>query len=278
MGLESWLRDVVVRTPLAESRAIGNLYATLNRIRYARSWDRPVEFRGARFCIGEDLSIYPFVRAGGFEQREFDWLLPRVRRSDVVWDVGANVGIYTVLMAKRADRVVAFEPVPATVERLQHNIALNGVSNVVVVQAALSDSPGRAAMATLPASAGGNKMVRNGGSGTVEVDVRTGDDFWRAEGVTPDVIKVDIEGFEPEFVRGALDLISERRPLMTLEVNLTAMGNAAGRANWQSAIDELFRIYGDAMWFGPTGMPTTVTELHPEGLPRRPCTLAFGDR
>jgi FkbM family methyltransferase len=277
MGLESRLRNLIVRTPLAESQAIGRLYAAVNRVRYARSWDAPVDFRGGRFSIGKDLGLYPFVRAGGFEERELDWLLPRIRPTDVVWDVGANIGIYTVLMAQRAARVVAFEPMPETFGRLQHNVALNGIDNVDLVNAALSDAPGRARMLAMPEGPGGNHLLRDGhDAGTVEVEVLTGDGYVDEHRAAPDVIKVDIEGFEPEFVRGSLRMIRTRRPLLTLEVNRTTMLEPDRQANWQSAIDELFDIYRTAIWFGGSGAAVSVTQLRPDGMPLRPCTLAFG--
>ena len=277
MGIERRLRNLVVRTPLGESRIIGGLYAGLNRLRYARSWNEPVAFRGARFVIGQDLGLYPFVRAGGFEERELDWLLPRLREDDVVWDVGANVGIYSVLMSKRVSRVVAFEPVAATVERLERNLALNDASNVTVVNAALSDVPGEAVMVTMPGGAGGNHLLRSGELGDVAVRVTTGDEYAAGHGA-PDVIKVDIEGFEPAFVRGAVGVIRKHRPMITLEVNRTTVTTGADLDAWQTMVDDLFGIYGDALWFGGTGKPVRVTELHLHDAPLRPCALAFGGR
>lgn len=277
MGIESKLRNLVVRTPLGKSRVVGGLYAGLNRVRYARSWNEPVAFRGARFVIGQDLGLYPFVRAGGFEERELDWLLPRLRKDDVAWDVGANVGIYSVLMSKRVSRVVAFEPVAATLQALQRNLSLNDATNVTVVDAALSDVLGEASMATMPGGAGGNHLLRGGEHGDVSVRVTTGDEFYRTHGA-PDVIKVDIEGFEPDFVRGAIGLIREHRPMLTLEVNRTTMTDQADLDAWQSMVGDLLGIYGEALWFGGTGKAVRVTELHPGDLPLRPCTLAFGGR
>ena len=277
MGIESSLRNLVVRTPLAESRAVGSLYAAINRLRFSRSWDEPVPFRGARFVIGEDLGLYPFVRAGGFEERELDWLLPRLRKDDVVWDVGANVGIYSVLMARSSARVVAFEPVEATLVRLRRNLELNEASNVTVVSEALSDVAGAATMTTMPGGAGGNHLLREGELGDVSVRATTGDAYAAANGA-PDVIKVDIEGFEPHFVRGAIGMLHEHKPLLTLEVNSTTMLADADRVAWSEMIGSLFEIYGTALWFGPQGRPVPVSMLSLEDLPQRPCTLAFGSR
>ncbi|WIY00096.1 FkbM family methyltransferase [Amycolatopsis mongoliensis] len=224
--------------------------------------------------IGHDLSLYPFVRAGGFEERELDWLLPRIKATDVVWDVGANVGIHTVLMAKRAGRVVAFEPIPATMKRLRANVDRNGLGNVELVEVALADKAERRSMVLVAEGAGCSHLLRDGG-GSLEVAVTTGD-LCTAEHGVPDVIKVDIEGFEPEFVSGSLDLLRTRRPLLTLEVNGNLMATAADRERWQTMVDSLFDLYGNAVWFGPSGPPVGVRGLTPEAVPLRPCTLAFG--
>jgi FkbM family methyltransferase len=274
MGIERDLRNFIVRTPLADSRLVGSAYATLNRLRFRRSWESPVQFRGGQFVIGRDLSLYPFVRAGGFEERELDWLLPRIKPTDVVWDVGANIGIYTVLMAKLAARVVAFEPMPATVERLRANVELNRLDNVELVELALADEAGRTSMAVIAEASGGSHLVRNGGGG-LDVTATTGD-LYMAEHGAPDVVKVDIESFEPEFVRGSFGMLQARRPLLTLEVNRASMTTAAERESWQAMADGLFRLYGDAVWFGASGPPETIRGLTLDEVPLRPCTLAFG--
>ncbi len=63
----------------------------------------------------------------------------------MVIDVGANVGYYALMAATRvgpSGRVIAYEPGPAPAARLRENVALNGLSNVTVVEAAVADRPG----------------------------------------------------------------------------------------------------------------------------------------
>jgi hypothetical protein len=134
MGLESWLRTRAHRMGLEKSPVVVAMYRQFSTWRFRGRWEDEVEFKGARFTIGRDLSLYPAVHNGGFEAEELDLFLASVRPDDTVWDVGANIGIYAVLLGRAAHRgqVVSFEPVPETRQRLLGNIARNGISNVTV--------------------------------------------------------------------------------------------------------------------------------------------------
>jgi FkbM family methyltransferase len=130
--------------------------------------------------------------------------------------------------------VVAFEPVPATRQRLRDNLRLNDTTNVRVEPAALSAQPGRAHMALLERQAGGNHLSSDRVGAGAEVEVSTGDDYWRRTGTAPDVVKVDIEGWEPQFVAGALEMLSARRPCCSSRStappsSTTRTGSPAGR-------------------------------------------------
>ncbi|HWZ58637.1 MAG TPA: FkbM family methyltransferase, partial [Gemmatimonadaceae bacterium] len=91
---------------------------------------------------------------GTFERAEQDVFARTVRPGDVVYDLGANVGFYTLLAARLAGptgRVVAFEPVPRNLGYLRRHIALNQCENVTVVAAAVSDRSGTARFRDGPA-------------------------------------------------------------------------------------------------------------------------------
>lgn len=277
MGIERTLRNVIVRTPLADSRLVGAGYRTVNSIRFRRKWDEPVSFRGAQLVIGKDLSLYPFVRAGGFEERELDWILARTPRDAVAWDVGANIGLYTVLLARAAadGHVVAFEPMPSTLARLRAKLARNNVRNVTIEPVALSNTDGIATMRVLPHAAGGNSLDDTGTSTGPRVPIITADEFYASSGTAPHVVKVDIEGHEPQFVAGAREVISQGRPTLLLEVNGTRfLHDAAKRARWEEMVAFLFEVYDNASWFSPTSVEA-VRGLSPQDVSDRPCTLAF---
>jgi FkbM family methyltransferase len=283
VGLESRLRDWAFSSGLGSSTLVVRAYRGFCRVRFAGRWDRPVAFRGGRFIIGKDLSLYPAVHSAAFEREEFDFLLPRVDRDSVVWDVGANVGLHAVLLSKRANlgRVIAFEPVPSTAAQLRENLELNDSHNVSVEEVALSDNSGTGTMRIFHDAPGCNHLMADGeqvSGPTRSVRVETADQFWRASGALPDVIKVDVEGFEPAFVRGARQVLTERRPLILMEVNTSTFNqDPSRRAEWEQMLAFLFSLYGSAIWFGLNG-PRTVTQMPMEealSLPRA-ATIAFG--
>jgi FkbM family methyltransferase len=156
---------------------------------------------------------------GVFERAEQDVFARTVRAGDVVYDLGANVGFYTLLAAKLAGptgRVVAFEPVPRNLGYLRRHLALNHCDNVSVVAAAVSDRSGTARFREGPAHTVGSLTASDG----YEVNVVALDDF---EGPVPRVIKIDVEGAEADVLRGAKRVLREARPMVLLSTHSTAL-------------------------------------------------------
>jgi len=127
---------------------------------------------------------------GSYEYRKQRLFAAIIDKGNMVWDVGANVGFYTLLAAKMASRVIAIEPLPENLSYLKKHIRLNGISNVEVIAAAAGSSCGRQSFCC-----GGNRSTGYLGSGNCEVDVITLDSMLERVGV-PDVIKIDVEGAE----------------------------------------------------------------------------------
>lgn len=263
------------RVGLHRSKLFVSLYGRLSSLQYRGAWDEAVTFRGHEFCIGEDRSLYPAVRRGWFEADELDALLPQVADDSIVWDVGANVGIYAVLLAKQASagRVIAFEPVPDTRQRLIGNLERNAVSNVTVEDVALSSSDGSASMSVSDDSHGCDHISATGGGLTIRT--ARGDDYVAASPWgDPDVIKVDIEGHEPQFLAGCREMLVRKRPLLLMEVNPATWRTPEIRQSWTDALDMLFGLYGSAQWIGPTEN-RTLQSLDIETLGEEATSLMF---
>lgn len=265
MGLESWLRTRAHQMGLEKSPVAVAAYRQFSTWRFRNRWEDEVEFKGARFTIGQDLSLFPAVYNGGFEAAELDLFLPLVHPDDTVWDVGANIGIYAVLLGRAAHRghVVSFEPVPETRERLTGNVARNGLTNVTIEPVALSSQEGQAHMAVHKDAHGcdyidlGQEAVSpeaGTASAAIDVPTTTGAAYAaRSPHGAPDVIKVDIEGHEPEFLDGAWSLIAERKPTLMLEVNTPAMRTPDRVQRWEDTLRRLLDVYGRGTWLGPHG-------------------------
>lgn len=136
--------------------------------------------------------------------------------ANVVFDIGAYTGIYA-LMAARANpgaRIVAVEPVPANLERLKKNLAVNGCSRALAVQAAILDRSGEVALSRTASGdflTSGASIVRQApadGAATETVAGLTGGDLLeRAGEKSVDLVKIDVEGAEVHVLGGMAGLL-----------------------------------------------------------------------
>lgn len=156
-----------------------------------------------------------------------------------VFDVGANVGYITLMLARQVEangRVFAFEALPENVERLRENVALNGLGQrVAVVPAAVTDKTGNVHFLVGPSDDTGKALGSAGRQldyeETIEVAGVALDDFVYREGhPAPQAVKMDIEGGEVLALCGMTRLLDEARPLLLLELH----GPESARAAWET--------------------------------------------
>jgi len=160
---------------------------------------------------------------GSYEKHFAELFGYLVRPGDRCVDVGANVGVHTVRLARLvgADgEVIAIEPDPDVVRRTNRNIALNGVANVRVISAAASERAGEMRLYR-PSPWDTNRarasLLRHPYlTGIITtVPVVTVDDVCAGEPVT--LIKIDVGGHEAAVVRGAADTIARHAPAIVFE-------------------------------------------------------------
>jgi FkbM family methyltransferase len=139
------------------------------------------------------------------------------------WNVGANVGVYTLQLAHwvgGTGRIVAFEPNPAARAVLTRNVALNGLQGrVEIVASAVGDAPGTVDFFTSGADGmgrAGRPNPRLSKTDRIEVPVTTLDAFAAARGRLPDVVMMDIEGWEIAALQGAGSLLGRARFVVEL--------------------------------------------------------------
>jgi FkbM family methyltransferase len=171
-----------------------------------------------------------------------------VQPGSVVYDLGANIGYISLLLARRvgeAGRVYAFEALPANLERLRANLALNRlVQRVVVVPGAVGDSSQPVRFLVGP-SGGTGKMDRSAGRqeldypGEVTVPGVILDEFVYQDGnPPPQVVKVDIEGGEVLALPSMRRILTEARPVVLLELH----GPQAARVAWEVFMECRYRV------------------------------------
>lgn len=158
-------------------------------------------------------------------------LLKNLDPNDVVFDLGANHGIYTCLAGLRLNsgQVVAFELNPETLAELRENVALNQLAErVTLFQVAVADEPSTADFLTDTASTGSSLAHSQGGSGTqaIQVDVVALDLLVNEKSLpNPDVVKIDVEGAELSALRGMQSLLEDGCRLLYCEVHEDAMAD-----------------------------------------------------
>ncbi len=134
-----------------------------------------------------------------------------LRPDDVVWDVGANVGVFSVVAATRCatGSVHAFEPIPENVARLDENLALNGVDADVRRLALASEAGESQIRVSTHAGTGAYGLFDNSATRrTVPVETVQGDDLVSTDCPAPTVLKVDVQGAELDVLRGLTDSLS----------------------------------------------------------------------
>jgi FkbM family methyltransferase len=182
---------------------------------------------GLRMRLHGDSLLCEMLYTGSFEVETRSFFEAFLRPGDRFLDVGANVGLYTLLAARivgRAGHVHAFEPCTTTFARLRENVRLNRLGNVSCHQVALSHENARAeltlAMNGFDAwnSLGRPYMGEEGGSETVTTV--TLDTFVREHALVGRItaIKIDVEGWENQVLAGAEELLAaDDAPVLCLE-------------------------------------------------------------
>jgi FkbM family methyltransferase len=200
---------------------------------------------------------YRFVPQNSYEVKFHHEISAELRQGDVVWDVGANLGFYTRMFAERtggSGRVVAFEPVPATYDELcRQTRDYPWVQNE---QIALSDFDGSSRMLVPKLDTVGHlesldtvghleSFVGEATTGIgVDVRVMCGDSYRATSGMTPNLLKIDVEGFEEEVLAGMKSLLAapELRAVF-LEMHFEIL-ESRGSSDAPMRIDKLLRSKG----------------------------------
>jgi FkbM family methyltransferase len=174
-----------------------------------------------RETIGLSTLLY-----GPFEDAELRFAAGIIGRGDTVMDVGANIGLFTVVLARAVGpdgRVIAIEPVSGNADRILANLGLNRLANVCLLQAAAGREDGHVDlnMSNDPAYPSIHQVAECKANGSsIRVAVQRLDGIWQDSG-KPHIsfIKIDVEGAELEVLRGARELLAQCRPDLLLEAN-----------------------------------------------------------
>ena len=197
--------------------------------------------RGLRFCARGATAAHALGLAEVPIQRV---LAHHLRPGDTFYDLGANVGFFTLMAARLVGptgRVHAFEPSPTTAALLRANVARNGLTHVEVHECAVAATSGTAEL-MVAADSPMSRLAATPGPLTEaveQIEVRTValDDLIEAESLRPPtLLKIDVEGAEIVALQGMHDTITRHRPTILCELHGTG-----------AAFIEAMRPYGYAL-------------------------------
>lgn len=198
------------------------------------------------FLLGAEVARY-----GTYESFESGLLLQCLAAGEPAVDVGANIGVYTLRMAKKlgpTGRVYAFEPEPENFGVLTKNIEDNGFTGVRALNIALSDRRASVSLHLSWDNYGDHRIYDAGYQRkrrTIEVATDTLDAVLLdgADGTrTVKAIKIDTQGYEPFVVKGAEKVIRRDRPAIFLEYWPFGYQRAAADRPWMMAfLGSLYR-------------------------------------
>ena len=178
--------------------------------------------RGLPRLVNDDLEIRvcPAHRSvgGEYEVALYNQMKSSLKEGDIVLDVGAHVGIFSVMLARcvgMTGKVFAFEPSPASQKLFRRHMRLNEVDRQVeLIPAAVGNRSGHAILHAWGSHVGNTLAARDpiaGGTGYKEVSVQvlTLDQFCKDRGILPKWVKVDTEGWELRVLQGAKLLLGQ---------------------------------------------------------------------
>ncbi|MBS4034988.1 MAG: FkbM family methyltransferase [Ignavibacterium sp.] len=198
--------------------------------------------------IRKDYEAY-FVRS----------LLSIINERDIIYDVGANRGFYTKLFLSKAvnGKVFAFEPIPSNYESIKKLKLTEGNLNIFTL--ALGSSRGKVSM-----SIGSDDLKATSHINTdktdddIEVEIDTIDNFILDNNPTPNVIKIDVEGYELEVLNGMKNTLTDKSlKVVALEIHFELLEKFGYRKAPLQIIDMLKTNNFKIKWVDPSHIIAT---------------------
>lgn len=174
--------------------------------------------QGNKMFLDEGDSLDLSIR-GIYGELDTKIVKNEIKSGDIVIDVGANIGYYTLIFAKLVGdkgKVIAFEPEPKNFEILKKNIEINNLTNVVVEQKIISNINGKRKLFLADTGIVGHHTnpLKNS-TNFIEIDSTTLDDYLAKDSLSDKInfIKIDVEGGELQVLEGSKKILEKNKDL-----------------------------------------------------------------
>ena len=200
--------------PLLKGTGIGSFYPINLLLNHLKS-DVSVVYNHKMFLdVSDTLGL---SLNGSYEEFETELVKKEVQREDVVLDIGANIGYYTLIFAKlvgEKGKVYAFEPDPTNFKLLKKNVLINGYKNVIFVQKAVSQKNGIVKLYLCDDNKGDHRIYDSGDDRHfLAIESIRLDNYFCGKNRKINFIKMDIQGAEGLALQGMTDILKRNDEL-----------------------------------------------------------------
>ncbi|MBC7944395.1 MAG: FkbM family methyltransferase, partial [Burkholderiales bacterium] len=205
-----------------------------------------VDIGGKSYIVASDDKYLEHIE-NGFEPDMVKLFRTVASDSEVILDIGANIGCTALLFGELSKNVYAFEPSQTTFAFLERNISRSGLKNVSPQNMGLGAEPGEYTLTFAPSNRSGgfvsNQTQASAGHTVEKIVIRQMDEVLKSLNVSRvDFVKIDVEGFEGHVLRGAAKTLATCRPVVVLELNHWCL-NAFQRTSIPDFFDLLRSIF-----------------------------------
>jgi FkbM family methyltransferase len=213
---------------------LGKLFRAYASGRTNRTVQTTIEGITYQLDLNETIDSTLFYR-GSWEPDATATMRQLIQPGMTVFDVGANVGYFTLLFARlvgETGTIVAFEPTTWAIRKLRRNMSLNDFRNIVAEQLALSDTAGEVETSSMQTAFRASWPLTDSRERAPEaVTLLPLDSYVRRANIERvDFIKVDVDGYEHRVVQGAAETLRAHQPHMMLEIGREAMSELGDRS------------------------------------------------
>lgn len=178
-----------------------------------------------KFDLRDDYATDVIVVKEIFEEDVYECDPSRFNNGGVVVDIGANIGAFSIFAAQYGANVYAIEPEPHNLVALNNNISLSNLNSLItVVPYGISDYEGTAIISDM----GGGATIKDDGIFGEEIAITTLNTLFKNNKIKiVDVLKIDVEGSEPEIILSASKKSLNKCKYITMEFDIRS-GNSLG--------------------------------------------------
>ena len=255
-------------------KCVNSLYGTnISKIKFVKTTHQYVTsklkpehiqvFGNRMYLDPKDTSSHSI--RGDQNTTEIELIKNKIKNGDVVFDIGANIGFYTLLFAKlvgKEGKVYAFEPEPNNFALLKKTIEFNNLKNVILEQKAVSDKNGTNFL-VLSKDIGGHKIINYSTPNSLKVESICLDEYFNNFYGKINFIKIDAEGHEGKIFYGMQKLLKKNQQLHIMTEFYFKLINQSGikpKQFLELLVNNNFKLY-DMREKNDKIVPTTLEKL-----------------